>query len=210
MDAALRRARGEKSAMPYTERFSSHKIDRAVSAIKEAQDKLQVARKLLSAEDLERAGLEKSLAHLETVVKFAGCRCVSDSERGECRLESMETGKARAHVNYLGTCAQDCARWYSDPYVRVGCASRNFLNKAQADWSENKKAYDGLIVRQKRSYQDFKTALEEQADAFHALDASRAEIAGEITPTAEGDSPTVPAPPPPLSMPKPQLPSLPF
>ncbi len=206
---ALSQSRGDTSALQKLPRVGNQSIAKSALAFAAANEKIKAAVESLTAFGPQRLQLEQALGSLENTIKFAGCRCVADTKIGECRLESIETGRWRARVNYLPTCTQDCARWYADPYTRVGCASRTFLANAQADWAKKKKAYDELIEKESREFGQGSAALGDRTEAYRQLDSARMEIAGEITPTATDTASGISSPKQSRKFEKPPLPPLP-
>lgn len=196
-DVNLRRLRGEASAQEKPSKRGRALVEAAEQLDKSRENRAKAKQAFESAHK-DRPKLEKEMTQLSETLRFQGCRCVSDTQRGECRLESVETGRWRAKIQYLKTCAQDCSRWFADPQIRNGCASPAFLQKAQGDFAAKKKSYDAVIERERKSHEEFLAAERDSQSALTQLNEARRQVAGEVTPLEEAEL-SLPTPNPAMS-----------
>lgn len=186
-DVNLRKVRGEKSAAPRASHYDGGKIEKAVETMEKAQGVMRDSASALERLHTQRQQMESELSSLSDTVRFQGCRCVVDRKAGECRLESIETGRFRAKIDFLQTCAEDCRRWYFTDSIRSGCATPQFLQQSRANLTKMKSDYGRVIAAEKKSFRDWSDASATARAQAVEIDSSRASIAGEVSPSALQD-----------------------
>lgn len=153
----------------------TRQIDTKLSRSRELQEKLTALQE-------SRPRWEADLNSLSETLRFHGCRCVLDEKRGECRLESIQTGRFRAKIEYTKTCAADCRRWYADESIRRGCATSEYLKETSLKWEKNSKTYSEIISDERKTFEEIYRLRGESEALVQSLNSSRRLLAGPVVP----------------------------